>query len=501
MPEPYTSAWWLDRLSQRLDARSATIGLYEDYYLGHHRLSFATTKFRETFGNLFRALAVNFCLLVVDAENERLNIEGFNMGGDPAGGADTDAWRFWRLNKMEARAPVAHAEALSKGESYIVVWSNPKRQGVPLIRIADARRMIVEHDDGDDDARLAALRRWIGVDRYEYATLYLPDRIEKYRSREAVPIGMAPAERAEAYWVRREVSGEDWPIPNPLGVVPVIPLSYNPMLTGMGRSELASVVPIQDAINKLVADMIVASEYVAFPQRWATGIDVPTDPNTGVPLEPFKAGPGRLWIADAVPGMDQPIEPKFGSFPQANLSPYTDAIEMLVQDIASITKTPAHYLLGQSGNFPSGESLKATETGLVAKSRSAMRQFGESWEETIRLAFRIVGDSRGTVEEGGEAVIWRDPESRVLSEVTDAVGKHVQMLGVPHRIAWEKVGYSQTEIERMEAIIQQERIETATLAATIPVVAPAVPATNGNGTSGAAPTRFRPRENSAENVR
>lgn len=238
--------------------------------------------------------------------------------------------------------------------------------------------------------------------------------------------------------------------------------------------------------------MIVASEYVAFPQRWATGIDVPVDPNTNQPLEPFKAGPGRLWIADAVPGMDQPIEPKFGSFPQANLDPYTSAIETLIQATASITKTPAHYLLGQSGSFPSGESLKATETGLISKSRSAMRQFGESWEEAMRLAFRIIGDPRGTNPdaEAGESVIWGDPESRVLSEVTDAIGKQVQMLGVPERIAWEKVGYTQTEIERMEAIRQQERLESALtgLPTTVPVVAPAangaapVPAgTNGNG--------------------
>lgn len=485
MADTYTSAWWLDRLNTRLDDRQRVLTLYDDYYNGRQRLSFATSKFRETFGNLFAALAVNFCLLVVDAENERLKIEGFRMGADDTD-ADKEAWRIWLANRMEARAPIAHAEALSKGESYVIVWNNPATPGTPLIRVQDARKCIVEMDDGDADTRMAGLKRWIDHSGYENATLYFPDRIEKWIARAALSKGTAgpTGKRGDDYWVKRNVSGEDWPLPNPLGVVPVIPLANNPMLDLCGRSEIDAVIPIQDAINKLVADMIVASEYVAFPQRWATGIDVPVDPITQQPLEPFKAGPGRLWIADAVPGLDQPIEPKFGSFPQANLDPYTSAIEMLVQDIASITKTPAHYLLGSSGSFPSGESLKATETGLVSKVKSASRQFGESWEEVMRLAFRIAHDNR-TISDN--AVIWGDPESRVLSEVTDAMGKQVTMLQVPVRIAWEKVGYTQTEIDRMEAIRQQEQltsalVQTPTLPTTLPTVSnPPTPDSTSRG--------------------
>lgn len=451
MAEPYTSEWWLARLNARLDDRQTLMTLYEDYYLGKHRLSFATSKFRETFGALFRALAVNFCLLVVDAENERLRIEGFRTGNQTD--ADADAWNLWTRNMMEARAPIAHAEALSKGEAYVLVWSNPKRDDIPLIRPQDARKCIVEYDDGDADERLAGLKRWTDSQRYENATLYLPDRIEKYRSEKPMNEGApGPVSRGTGYWVRRNVDGEEWPLPNPLGVVPLVPLMNNPLLDVTGRSEIAPVIPIQDAINKLVADMIVASEYVAFPQRWATGIDVPVDPATNQPLEPFKAGPGRLWIADAVPGMDQVIEPKFGSFPQANLDPYTSALGMLIRAIASITKTPEHYLLGETRG--SGETLKMFETGLVSKSRSASRQFGESWEEVIRLGFAVIGRTVDTV-----STIWGDPESRSLAEATDAAGKQRQLLGVPQRVTWEKVGYSQTEIERMEVLAQQERLE------------------------------------------
>lgn len=460
MANAYTPEWWLARLNKRLDDRQPLMMLYEDYYLGKHRMTFATSKFRETFGNLFKALAVNFCGLVVDAENERLKIEGFRMGRD-VGDADKEAWRIWTGNQMESRAPIAHAEALSKGESYVLVWANPNKPDLPIIRPQDAKKCIVEYDDGDADVRRAGLKRWVDAERYENATLYLPDNIYKYRSAKPLQDGIpGPTSRSETgYWVERKVkaangSDEPWPLPNPLKVVPLVPLMNNPLLDVTGRSEIGPVIPIQDAINKLVADMIVASEYVAFPQRWATGIDVPIDEATKQPLEPFKAGPGRLWIADAVPGMDQPIEPKFGAFPQADLNPYTSAIDMLVKHIASITKTPAHYLLGATDG--SGETLKMFETGLVAKTTSASRQFGEPWEEVVRLAHLVLGKTVDSV-----STVWGDPESRSLAEVTDAVGKHVQMLGVPKRIGWEKVGYTQSEIERMETLAQQERLEGA----------------------------------------
>ena len=65
---------------------------------------------------------------------------------------------------------------------------------------------------------------------------------------------------------------------------------------------------------------------------------------------------------------------------------------MLIQHVAAQTRTPPHYLLGAMGSFPSGESLKATETGLVAKVRRKMLSFGEGWEEAMRLAFAVEGE-------------------------------------------------------------------------------------------------------------
>jgi hypothetical protein len=137
---------------------------------------------------------------------------------------------------------------------------------------------------------------------------------------------------------------------------------------------------------------------------------------------------------------------KFGNFTVSDLGIYVRAIEMLIQHVAAQTRTPPHYLLGQSGAFPSGESLKATETGLVAKVRRKMLSLGEGWEETLRIAFRIEGESARADAIEAE-VIWANPESRMVGQTVDAAVK-LQTIGVPRPALWAFIGASPQEIAR-----------------------------------------------------
>ena len=193
-------------------------------------------------------------------------------------------------------------------------------------------------------------------------------------------------------------------------------------------------------MNKLVGDMIVASEFAAYAQRWATGIEIPTNPDTGERYAAqFLGAADRVW---AVENSDA----KFGNFAVSDLTTYVRSIEMLVQHMAAQTRTPPHYLLGAMGSFPSGESLKATETGLVAKVRRKMLSFGEGWEEAIRLAFMVEGQ-QAKAEMVDAEVIWANPESRVVAETVDAAVK-LGTIGVPRPALWEFVGASPQQIER-----------------------------------------------------
>jgi hypothetical protein len=51
----------------------------ERYYRGDHDLSFATEKFQNAFGSLFREFAMNLCPAIVDAVKDKLHVTGWTL--------------------------------------------------------------------------------------------------------------------------------------------------------------------------------------------------------------------------------------------------------------------------------------------------------------------------------------------------------------------------------------------------------------------------------------
>jgi hypothetical protein len=53
-------------------------------------------------------------------------------------------------------------------------------------------------------------------------------------------------------------------------------------------------------------------------------------------------------------------------------------------------------------------------------------------------------------------VLWRDMESRSLSQAADALGKLADSLGVPVEMLWEKIpGWTQNDTTRAREIIEK----------------------------------------------
>jgi hypothetical protein len=50
------------------------------------------------------------------------------------------------------------------------------------------------------------------------------------------------------------------------------------ILDEYGPSEIDDLKPLVDALNKPLADIVVTSEYVGRPRRWATGIELTEEP-------------------------------------------------------------------------------------------------------------------------------------------------------------------------------------------------------------------------------
>lgn len=493
---------WRDRLLKDLDDSLPETDLYERYYAGQHNLRFATEKFREAFGGLFREFSDNWCEVVVDACVERLEIQGFRFaatqpspledtqtppassgmptampsmptgpgvqampatgapdasttGAEEAGDAtagtqsgDREAWRIWQANNLDCGSEIAHTQALVARRSYLIVGPQPDGStDTPLITVEHPSQVIVRRSAVNRLERLAALKRWWDEETGRLmATVYLPDAIWRYQSAGTYKKADEALVATIRWQPRGDSIGEQ--MDNPLGVVPVVPLINRESLLGDGDSELSQVVPMQDLLNKYVTDMTVASEFQAFRQRVLMGVEVlryPEDhPNPSLrgqplPQQDLIASASRLWFLEDANAKVQELD-------AGDLKNYVDAITMVRNHIAARTRTPPHYLLGEIVNA-SGDALKAAEAGLVSKVRRRMRFFGESWEETMRLAFKLQGDDTRANDLSAET-IWRNPETTTEAQLMDALGK-LAALGVPQQVLWERAGFSPTEIDRM----------------------------------------------------
>ena len=463
-PAVGTPDWWLNRLHKKLQERRPALAVLDSYYTGEQPLQYATESFRAAFRTTLGNLSDNWCGVVVDAVEERLNVQGFRFPTEdeppePQPPGDTAAWDIWQRNDLDAGSQMLHTEALINGYANVLVWADD--EGKAIITPEHPMQTMVEHVPGTYKTPAAALKEW----RDDWtgrilATVYLPNGLYKYISENEYKHG-DPGVGSRVRWTRRTVEREEWPLANPLGVVPMVEFCNKPRLLDHADSEIRGIIPLQDAVNKLVADMLVASEFQAFRQRWATGIEVPVNPETNEPIEPFKAAVNRLWMSESP-------DTQFGEFAQADLRLFTAAVEMLVQHIATQSRTPPHYFY-LSGQFPSGESIKSAETGLVAKARRRMTHFSDSWERVIRLSFAVEEDTT-RAEAYAAQTIWADPESRSEAEHTDAMVK-LKALAVPNEALWERWGFSPQEIERFLAQAQAEAARMPQPPVLVPVAA------------------------------
>ena len=103
------------------------------------------------------------------------------------------------------------------------------------------------------------------------------------------------------------------------------------------------------------------------------------------------------------------------------------------------------------GGVPSGEALKTAESGLVQKAQQRIINFGNSWEDCIRMALGIqeaFGETIANPEDSIE-IIWDDVETRNEQSHLETLRVKSE-LGVTKKQIWREMGYSQEQIEQME---------------------------------------------------
>lgn len=418
----------LTALLQQLDAPAAAHARFNQYYNGQQPLAFLAPEARTALGNRFGRMASNIPRLAVTALAERLRITGFHTNDD-----DAALWADWVHNDLDQLAGVAHREALTLRKSFVIVWADTF--GRPLVTVESPEQVTVTRDPATR-AVTAALKRWSTATTTE-AMLYLPDRIEHYRSN-------SPGQTTTGFQLIGSVD-------NPLTVVPVVPLVNGDRLLDDGVSELEDLIPLVDGLNKTLADMLVSSEYVGRPRRWATGLELEEDED-GEPINPIPES-NRAMVSESP-------ETKFGQLEAADLGSYEASVRILLGQIMAVSALPSHYIGITTSNPASADALRASEASLTARAEARQAQFGRSWELVARLMIAV--RTGKPVEQVQARVQWADAATRSVAQEADAVVKLVQAGILPSSYALERLGYTADQIAEIEAAKDREAARAGT---------------------------------------
>lgn len=435
----------VQQLSEKLNAQQAALLKADRYYTGTQPMSFVAPEVVAQTAGRLTSLVINWPRTIVDSVQRRCYVDGFRIG---QGEADADLWSMWQANNLDKWHRLGQVDALVHARAFLSVGPgvNPAR---PRIAVESAHQMAVNYDP-ETGAVSAALKRWSGPGAV-YATLYLPTETHRFVAENTVVTGLASS------WQVREVAQ-----PQPLGVVPVVPLVNRPRLMNPdGESELTDVMPLADAINKLASDMLVTSEFSAMPRRYATGIQIPSGPQRDrlqaeVAAYWDQATKGKTWLAGE--GV------QFGQFPEASISSYTEGIRLLTTQVAAIAGLPPQYLGISTANPASADAIRSAEVTLVERAKDKQQEWGDAYEQVMRLALAVRDEvALGDIADQLDSLetVWRETETPTVAQSMDAAVKGVQAGILDEVAAQERVGLSPMQ---RSAIAQRRQVSSETAA-------------------------------------
>lgn len=406
-----------------------------DYYDGRQPLIYNNEKLREIFHGLNARFTINWCAVVVDSILDRLNILGASVPQDNSTSASLA--ELWSSTGIVEDVDTIHEEIGVTGESFVIAWPNPETGAIEAYH-NNARLVHVEYDEGNPRLMRYAAKWWEGEGDVWYLTLYYADRLEYYKAANKSEIGALS-------------SGKNFALidqaPNPFGVIPVFHFRSNqrrPM------SQIANVLEPQDAINKLMADMMVAAEFGAYKQRYVISA-------AGIGKGKVKNSPNEIW--DLPTGMEGEQPTQVGQFDATELQNYLNAIDKLAMSIGVITRTPKHYFYTQGGD-PSGEALIALESPLNKKTQRLINTLTPIWQ---RLGAFLLALNNQQVDARQIYINYEAPQT-VQPRTQAEIRKLNRESGLPLTTILRDEGWTEEDLAQLDADLQSEAASTANYA-------------------------------------
>lgn len=336
--------------------RASVYRTYRSYYDGVHELRFATAGFVAKHGKLFDSLRENLCPTVVTATTDRLSIETW-------GSADADLIADEHgLSRLEH---AVNTEMVRCGDAYTLTW--PGRDGKPMARYHRADRIIPHVDPMAPDRLDWAAKIWVlGEHPHAYArvNVYYADRVERWIMREPLT-GRRLPDKPSAWTPHRDDDGGEV-IGHTMGVVPVCWFKREAdEAESFGVSALADVIPLQDALNKGLADILVLSETYARPFWYLLNYQQPSQ-NPYLQYQEIASKQQGQWDPAKQQIFTHDGPGPFGQLEPPDLAPLLEKQQAIKNSIAAVAGVPQYYLSQLTGQVPSGESLRVLSSRLLA---------------------------------------------------------------------------------------------------------------------------------------
>jgi hypothetical protein len=421
----------LKRAFKTLTNKDAPYTLAFQYYEGNQPLVYSTERLREAFDNISARFNQNWCAVVVDSVLDRLTLKGFDA---PVKADNAALDSVWQRLHLELDAYDAHQAALITNEAYIIIQ---KDEDKTQAWFNDPRMCHVFYKADNPKEKLFAAKWWVGDDGHWRMNLYYPDRTEHYITRTA-------KQPAQARAFIPDPDGEEEP--NEYGVIPVFHLRTN--RRGRG-SELLNITTLQDAVNKLLADMMVAAEFGAWMQRW-----IITDGD----INSIKNAPYENWVLPAGDGQGQGTQ--VGQFQATDLGNFLEAIDKIANSIAIITRTPKHYFYSVGAGV-SGEALLAMEAPLVKKVKNRQENYSVVWQEIAAFLLRL--ETGREIPPEDITPVWEPAAS--TQPFTEAQARKLSIeAGIPLITQLKREGWGEDEIFQLQADIEADQARKTVMA-------------------------------------
>jgi hypothetical protein len=406
------------------------------YFDGEQPLVYSSEKLREIFSGLNARFTENWCGVVVNSVLDRMVLRSISVANDDAA---TDAVQAVREESgLVDDEYQIHEDLTVTGEAFVIVWPNEDTGEVEAFQ-NDSRLCHAEYD-GANPRMMRFAAKWWPVDTGGVRlTLYYPDRFEYYITGKGYKVGETPDAKAfEPY-------GEEPTAANQYGMIPVFHFRSN---RRRPKSQLAGVIEVQDMVNKLLADCMVAAEFGAFRQRYVI---------SQAGIVNLQNNPNAIWDLVAADKDSQPTT--VGEFQPTELSNYLEAINKLSADIGIISRTPRHYFYAQGGD-PSGEALIAMEAPLNHKTVQLQSTVQPTWRDLYAFILMLRGvnvDSRS---------LWAqyEPAETTQPYTTAQIRELSVRAGLPLTTTLRDEGWTDDELAQMEEDKQAEKVAQASYA-------------------------------------